>query len=247
MNVSADQPEQRPDFPLTWSQAVTLAVVLLAGSWALGQWPIDEWLPRVFHVEGEDLRWVSMGAHYLVAGALPWVLQWMGLAVLLGAVAGGARGVRRVVVAVGTIGPSIVGLVWWIGLAALFWHSDFAETQLCLASYAIQEQWSTLPFGADILFTVFGTLTCPLKLSGPFTMRGIHFALTAISTALSIAWWTWILHKIDRTPPGPRRSWRQLFVPVVGAIVWSAPVGIRALATVLLHLHQLQQLHPLQQ
>ena len=130
--MTVDEP--RPRTPaigrrklLVW---LTASAALLAASWVFAHHPAVAPAASLDEIES-----VSAGRALLAAGAVPWLLQWAACAVLLAAVGRGVAGVDWTALLYGALLHLVVGLSWWIGLAAMWWRASPVEAALEAASW----------------------------------------------------------------------------------------------------------------
>jgi hypothetical protein len=211
-----------------WLAAVLLALVLLATGaiWAH--------FPPISQADGmEEFLSESAGYKLFISGAMPWLLQWSGLALLVVAVARARFRVRWADVLLGVCLPLAVGLIWWVGLCATYW------TKNPLEAVAEHLMWAwTREYGADslwqvMLFEVFGPLAHPLRQQGPGNLRGWEFLWTSVSTAVVMSTLTWVGWRLRvegaRPDRGARRRWLLMFL---WTALYISPVFVRALTRV---------------
>jgi hypothetical protein len=189
------------------------ALFLLALSWYLAKWPPI----GPAHLDSRD-----MGLRLLIAGAVPWYLQWAGLAILATYALLGRLGCDREITSGAIVVPLIVGSAWWAGIVVLHWSEDPLEFVAETIFRTYRHELGTADFCETLLFQVLGPLMCPLVLHGPYTLNGWIYFITLISTLLVIAWGLWVGRRLRTS----EATFRSLFV--VG-LVYSTPVLLRVL------------------
>jgi hypothetical protein len=196
-----------------------VALMLLAAAWAWARWaPIR----RAPEFEFEE---VSIGVNLLIAGAVPWFVQWAGVTCLLVGLFSFRWGLDRRVVLTAAAVPLIVGAAWWIGIVAVHWSEDPLEAMVTMFAQEFARRQGGGSLGQGVLHEVLGPLTAPLLLSGPYSLVGWNFLLTALSTAAVICLWL----PLARAGKGKEP---RLGVYGIVLCVWLLPVVIRAVTRV---------------
>ncbi|NLS93708.1 MAG: hypothetical protein GXX96_16230 [Planctomycetaceae bacterium] len=93
-------------------------LVLLAASWAWARWALIRPAPEFEFDEG------SFSVNLLIAGAVPWFVQWAGIACLLVGFLSSRWGLDRRAVLKAAGVPLIVGAAWWTGIVAVHWSEN---------------------------------------------------------------------------------------------------------------------------
>ena len=163
-----------PDTKTATYPLVLTAGVFLTIAWLLAQYPP---IPQRGSVDD-----VSLVLIVLVAGALPWFLQWVGvtcaIAVLL------CRGMRRGAFHFAMITSLLLATIWWIGIALKLQGQHFLESILELQMFELQSAFGTASFFDECLFHFVGPIVGLVQLRGPMTLSGWDFPLAVLSTAL---------------------------------------------------------------
>jgi len=197
---------------------------LLAGSWGLAHFP-----PVARPATLDEAEAVSFGRLLLVAGGLPWLAQWAGCVVLVAAVARGRLRAGWAAVLYGGLLHLVVGLVWWIALAATWWNTAPVEAALETLQWSAARSLGDEPFGQFVLFESLGPLVCPLRLSGPLSMQGQQFLWAGLSSALVMAYWAWAVAKLRRDRlAAQERPRRQFLLALLLTAVYVSPMLLRA-------------------
>jgi hypothetical protein len=225
MASSTPEIERRPGRRRKAVVAVLLAFALLAAAWILAQYP-----PVQQAKEVEQVWSLPTGQILLVAGGLPWLLQWAGLAVLTVAVARGRFRVNWGAVLLGVLLPLCVGLTWWIGLCKMLWSSGLLEVIEEELAYAI----SGGTLWQQLLLELSGPLTYPLKQRGPVSLEGWEFLWTGLSTALVMSSLTWVARtrRVDASG-SPKWTWRQVGLIVIWGLLYFGPIYVRTASEII--------------
>lgn len=171
-----------------WIPAASLLLV----SWYIAQWPIMP--PPQLDANG-------VGQRILVGGALPWYLQWSGLAVVVVVGVCGRFGCDREITLGAVLVPLLVGSVWWLGLAWVHWSQDPLELVSESVIRAYRHEYGAESLMEFVLFRIIGPLTCPMMLGGPFHLESWAFVLTLVSTSLIIVWGLWAGRRLRAGKP----------------------------------------------
>jgi len=98
----------------TAGQIALMAFALGVSAFILAQWP------QVHRTGVDELETVNIGLNLLIAGGIPWLLQWASLALLFILLAGRLGYLQpRTMIAVALI-PLAVGVCWWMGVGRHF-------------------------------------------------------------------------------------------------------------------------------
>jgi hypothetical protein len=158
----------------------------------------------------------------LHGGALPWLVQFAGLAALFFVAARrflGDRKSRTVCVAV----PLLVGLFWWSGLVLQYWNTELLGAVVDLLGYRMGGG----SLFDEILFATAGPLVHPVRLHGPYALSGVEFLWTGLSTTIVLCWLGIGIAWLSReTPEGNlnRKSWLRVALVV---LVYTSPVYLK--------------------
>lgn len=233
MDSPVAETDQRPAARRKWAVVVVVVFALIAVAGLVAAWIMAR-RPPVQRAETLDqIESVSAGYNFLVAGALPWLVQWAALAVLTGAVARAWYRVNWGAVLLGALFPLVIGLVWWIGLAAMFWKTDPLKAIAELILWDMSRGLGTESIGQFLLGEIFGPLCCPLLLAGPVSMQGWDFLWAGVSTGLIISTLTYVVRRTEVDLAEGQKFNLEQFLLVTGwALVYLAPVYIRALQRV---------------
>ncbi len=177
------------------------------------------WFPPILRNQKPDEIFIAH--NLLIAGALPWFLQWAGVAAILWAFSstrsehwsGG-----RVFAILSTF---TLGLVWWGGVTARFWGKSFLEGTTDVVIESIRQNFGQI----DLLFDYVGPLIDPLALQGPLVLDGWRFLVALASTTLVMAY----LLLVGRFARMGRRGFalRDLLRFVAGVLLFFLPPFIR--------------------
>lgn len=164
--VSTSTPLQRPG----WAFPCCAAVLILV-AWLVAQYPP---VPK-----GSTF---SYGL--IMAGALPWFLQWAGIScVILCLWRRDPQNWR---------GPALLAIlfllisaaIWWSGVVFRFWGMDPMDAFLDVLALETAMQLG----GGDVfdffLFNFFGPIIGPIGLQGPINLSGLNFVSAMASTIL---------------------------------------------------------------
>ena len=203
-----------------------IGVLLVASSWALARWAPVRRMPDY------DLEEISVGVDFLVAGALPWAVQLVGIATLF---LGAGRLVpwmdRRSVLR-GAIVAFLFGAGWWTCLVVIYWQDDPLEAMTNMMALSAQLRYGAGPTGQAVLHELIGPLVGPFMLHGPFSMRGWAFLKAAVSTTAVMGVWmanARIMRNLETKGSLRRRQW---ILCAFLLILWLLPVVIRAVKRV---------------
>jgi len=201
--------------------AVLTAFALMVMAFMLAQWP------PVRSASDRDIKTVSMGLNLVIAGGLPWFLQWASLAVLLTLLIGHRSYLdRRETIAV-VVSPLAVGSCWWIGVAVTHWGDDPLDFLINSTMWAISRGFGAETLAQAVLFEVLGPLTCPLMLRGPYGLAGWTFLWTALSTTLVMLLFAWTARKLTHVKHARLSSSRRLVVVGAFVLMYDLPVFLR--------------------
>lgn len=211
-----------PNGRSVWLAGLSAFVLLVAAGICAHRPPI----PQADSLE--EFLAVSAGYKLFVSGAVPWLLQWAGLALLVVAVARGRFRVRWADILLGVCLPLAVGLIWWVGLYAAYWTKDPLEALVEHLMWAWTREYRADPSWQGILFDVFGPLVHPLRQQGPGTLRGWEFLWTALSTGLVMSTLTWVAWRwrVEGSRPG-RYQWRRWLLMALWVALYTSPVFVR--------------------
>jgi hypothetical protein len=202
---------------------VLLAGVLLAGAWGLARcWPTH----RASSLE--EIECVFTGYDLLVSGAMPWLLQWAGLAVLTVAVARGCLRVNWGAVLLGILLPLCVGLIWWIGACAVFWRSDPFEATADVLAWSAARHCGGQSLLRSMLFELFGPLTFGWTHHRLGSLLGWDFVWTGVWSMLVMTSLTWVgrTRRLDASGR-PKCTRGQVVLLVVWVLLYFGPFYIR--------------------
>jgi len=215
--------EQPEPSPRRWGGLAVVGALLLVASAALTHFP------PVRPDTGAGAA-VSVAWHVLLAGAVPWVLQWGGLALLVAALARGLYRVNSGAVWVGSCFPLVVGLAWWSGLLATLWGGDPLDLLLDRTTSLLRDELGAASPWEWVVYDVFGPLCCPLRLEGPGVLRGWEYAFTALSTLIVMASLVWVLRRTEADVTAEaedRVNWRGLALIALWTLLYIGPVFLR--------------------
>lgn len=204
-----------------WLVVICLAVALVAAAWTLANWGSMRWAEDAEQVLSDPL-----GPAFLCRGALPWILQWAGLAFLWIGIARGRLRANSAAVVLGVLFPLLIGLTWWIGFCATFWTSDPADLLFEAAAHSTAGDYAT--FWQKMLLDVFGPLAHPLGQRPPFTLAGWDFLWTGLSTGLVMSSLTLVARTGKTGSAGSAKPSRgRILLQVVWVLVYFGPVFLR--------------------
>lgn len=214
-NREPRQHRWRPYYPFL------VGALLLAASWALARWAPVRRAPEI------DLEEVSVGLNFLVAGAFPWGIQLVGIAVLFLGVSRFIHAFDTRCVVMGAIVPLLVGTVWWTSLIAIYWDDNPLEAMGGMLELSVLQQYGAESMAQGLLHDVIGPLTGPFMLRGPYSMEGWAFLKAALSTAAVMAIWIAVA-KVTRglEDTGKLRRGQWILCAIL-LILWLLPVVIR--------------------
>jgi hypothetical protein len=202
------------------------ALVLGVLAYILAQWP------PVYRAGVGDLETVSMGLNLVIAGGLPWFLQWASLAVLFTLLIGHLGYLdRRTTIAV-VFFPLAIGLSWWIGVAVTHWADDPLDFIVNWVMWSVSRGFGAETLAQAALFELLGPLTCPLMLQGPYALAGWTFLWTALSTTLVMLLLAWTARKLTDIKHLPFSSFRRLCMVGAFVLIYNLPVLVRAVVRV---------------
>jgi hypothetical protein len=200
------------------------AILLALAAFVLAQWP------SVARIDVADLTSSLIGQRMLIAGALPWFLQWAALAVLCHLIARRIGNAHHSRALVAVLVPLAVGASWWIGVAATHWGDNSLEFVGKVAMRSTMRNLAGDTLVQCALFDVLGPLACPLMLRGPYVMAGWSFLWTALSTALVMSLFMWIAQTVAVMNRGRSSNLRISAFLCLGALIYTLPVLLRILA-----------------
>jgi hypothetical protein len=204
-----------------------VAALLLTASWVWAQWASSRRTPEI------EFEQVSVGFHFLVSGALPWLLQWAGVLLLFLAVSPFVPTIDRRCVLHGATVPLILGSVWWTSLIVTYWSDDPFEAILSVMMLAAAEQFGGESLGQGLIYGVVGPMTTPLMLHGPVSMTGWASLWTGLSTAVVMGIWTAIAKIVRGLQCGGTLKGRQWAWCAFLVLLCQLPVIVRAVSKVL--------------
>jgi hypothetical protein len=210
-----------------WRPMALAAFALGVLAFILAQWP------PVHRATGVgDLETVSMGLNLLIAGGLPWFLQWASLAILFALLVGrlGYLDLRTTVAVV--LFPLAVGACWWIGVAVTHWHHDPLDFLANSVMWSISRGFGAETLAQTVLFEVLGPLTCPLMLRGPYVLAGWTFLWTALSTTLVLLLFAWTARKLATLKHLRLSGSRRLALVGAVVLIYDLPVLLRGVIRV---------------
>jgi hypothetical protein len=137
----------------------------------------------------------------MVAGALPWFLQWAGV---ICAIFGCSRSVNARNAARFSMWCScVLGTLWWSGLALRFRGMSPLEAVNDIVFFALKSRLGSATNFDEILFHVIGPVLGSLQLRGPLDLQGWNFLFAMFSTALLVGY-LFVVGRICRVGGGPR-------------------------------------------
>jgi len=210
--------------PRKWGWLALPGVLLLGAAAAMANFPP---IPAQAAQDGG----VPLGWHVLLLGAVPWLLQWGGLALLVAAVARGVHRVNSGAVWVGACFPLVVGLAWWAGLLATLWGGDPLDLILDRAAFLLRDELGATSPWQWAVYDILGPLCCPLRLQGPGLLSGWEYVFAALSTLIVMASLVWVLRRTaaDATAEAEDRvNWRQLALVTLWTLLYIGPVFLRS-------------------
>jgi len=218
--------EKRGGVFRTWHATTLTALTLAVSSFILANWP------PIRRATVAELETVSVGVNLLIAGALPWFLQWGVLAIVsFSLIRRRAHLDRRTTVAV-VILPLAVGSCWWIGIAATHWGDNPLEAIVNLVMWSSSRAFGAESFVESILHEGLGPLTCPLMLRGPYTLAGWNFLWTALSTGLVTLLWAWAIRTLTDLNRSGKPMASRFFLMGIVILLYDSPILIRCIVRV---------------
>jgi|GEM_PF-3407821 hypothetical protein len=161
----------------TWPLYSAAAAFVLIGC-LVAQFP-----PIQKAVSSDD---VSATYNLMVAGAIPWFLQWVGVTCAILACFGSRNTRNAKLFAI--LGSLTLATIWWSGLAFKFQTMDPLEAVLDVAMFEIHSHFGiSTPFD-ETLFHFIGPILDPLHLHGPLNLHGWNFLVVVPSTTLVVGY-----------------------------------------------------------
>ncbi|MAG93118.1 MAG: hypothetical protein CMJ48_05150 [Planctomycetaceae bacterium] len=217
-----------------------IALILLALSWLLATWPpTDRFGAAGSTVQIDD---ISAGFNLLMAGALPWLLQWAAIAVLAYALCRAKLGFKRSYAWAVISVPLLTASIWWIGLATRFWSSNLLEFIADVTLAHTDQQLGGAPLWYEVLFDFAGPMTFPIVAQGIVSLGGWNFLISGLSTALVMLLFTLFFVRARQIEDAPIT--RQLRVAVPFALLWTLPLTIRCGMRIFASIRLLQDSYP---
>jgi hypothetical protein len=170
----------------------------------------------------------------LYLGALPWLLQWLAVAVICYRVSVDSGGHRSHLVLLAATVAIGVGGVWWVGVMMRFRHIGPATVALEVILDNLERPYAVESTEELIMHEVVGPLTCPALLGGPFLLTRWHFVWCLASTAGIIILWSWIGHVLIGNN-SQRGKVLRFTLALAGVVFYIVPVVIRSALRILQH------------
>ncbi len=203
------------------------ASILLAVSWLLATWPpIDRFGAASSTVELED---ISAGFNLLIAGALPWLLQWAAIAVVIYALCRTKLGFKRSHAWAVISFPLVTASIWWIGLATILWSSNPLEAVLEMIAIRVVAYLGGGSFWEFCVFDFAGPVTFPLVARGVMSLDGWNFLISGASTALVMLFMAFYAARCRRFEHEPLARQVRLVLPsaLLSTLLYTLPAAIR--------------------
>lgn len=208
--------QHRPPLIVTGTIA-GFAIGLLAVAWVLANDPLI-----VRAKTADQIRSVSVGMNLLVAGAMPWLAQYLGTAAIVSLLAARRKRFSPAQMAFGCSIPLIYGAAWWLWVARAFWGADPIEA---IAQHGSRQ------FAGPGFIELAGAVVNPLQLRGPWSMAGTDFFWVAASTGMVCAYWIyasrWI--GIESRPSMEMPSFREIGRLTCAMMIYMSPATLVAL------------------
>ncbi len=170
---STSTPLRRPGWAFPCSAAVLILVAWLVAQYS----PVPKGSISTIHD-------VSFVYGILVAGALPWFLQWAGISCVILYL--WRRDPQK------WKGPALFAIlfslisaaIWWSGLVFKFWGMDPLDALLDVLTLETAMQLGGGGTFDFFLFNFFGPIIGPIGLQGPINLSGLNFVSAMASTVL---------------------------------------------------------------
>jgi hypothetical protein len=177
------------------------------------------WFPPI--AGNRQLGEVFITRNLLIAGGVPWFLQWVGVAVFVWAFSSKRSAAWRDGGKFAMLFTLTLGLVWWGGIAVKFWGKTANEVIFDVAFTSARQHFGEV----DLLFEFVGSLVSPLTLNGPLRLDGWRFLTSLASTTLVMVY----LLLVGRFCPMNRQtvSVRNALRLLAGFLVFFLPPFIR--------------------
>ena len=200
------------------------ALMLLIGAWLLTMLPAG-----AANADPNAVSDHSFMTRVILNGAIPWLFQWLAVAIIAGTIMVRGFGLQRSMVQQAMCVTLIVGLAWWVGLAWFRLHASVAIPFADQTSYHAQRITGAQPLGRSVLYEVLGPLVNPVALAGLVTLTGGGFWQQLASTVLVIATWCAGAALLSWTPRGRQGRSRRTFALATVVSFYNAPVLLRAI------------------
>ena len=194
---------------------VLTAGVFLAIAWLVAQYP-----PISQRGSVDD---VSLVLIVLVAGALPWFLQWVGVTCAVAVLPRQRFGRGAFLFAM--IASLSLATIWWIGITLRLQGRHLLESNLELQMFELQSAFGTSTFFDECLFHFVGPIVGLVQLRGPVTLSGSDFPLAVLSTALIFGYFL-LIGQWSRIGSKPIKG-RDFLKLVVGLLLLYLPAFVR--------------------
>lgn len=166
-----------------WAWKIGVSFLLLAIAWIWAEFP-----PHL-EVSILDEDTVRLGYNVLLMLAIPWLLQWAAVVLLLTTVCRRLWNVDRGPIIFATCWTLLVGTMWWTALFVRACQNSPLEWLIEIVAEEVSFNLGGGSVGYHLVFRVLGPLVHPLGSSGPGAMAGWEFLWTGLSTTLVTAYW----------------------------------------------------------